>query len=83
MLSEKVELNRQGKLPTRDALEACAPQLATWQKLFSHRYTRHSESPDALDTVENVHGTACGEFAGSDPGNGIVPRFFPSVRISP
>lgn len=83
MLIKKVELNHPGKLPTRDTLEACDLELKTWQKLFTRRNTLHSESLDALEKIEDVNETAYNKFAGSDPGNSIVPRLLPGVRCSP
>lgn len=83
MLINKVELNRQDKLPIYDPLEAYDPELRTCQKLFARRDTHYSESLDALDKVENVNEVAYCKSAVSDPSDSIVLRLLPGVRCSP
>ena len=60
---QRVEINPDRKLLTREALDAYDPESESWQKQFARRYTHHSELNGILNRIENVNETVYSKFA--------------------
>ena len=82
MLTTRVEFLLTGGHPLRDTIKACVPHMDTWRKLFSRRYTHHSEMLDVLDKVENVNETVYSKFSVSDPSSSNITKLLPNLRCS-